>query len=71
MFIVQLNKDTWRSRCCFGVTSYKERAARFETEKGAKISLARLRRHRGDKAYPDAEVKKITWNDEARRKYYA
>lgn len=56
MFIVQLGKDTWRSRCCFGITSYPERAAQFPTERGAKISLANLRRFRGREAYPDATV---------------
>lgn len=71
MFIIQLDKNTWRSRCYFGTTSYEERAARFETEKGAKISLARLRRHSSKNAYPDAEIKAVEPCQPRREVYYA
>lgn len=56
MFIVKLGDECWRSRCCFGVTSFEERAVKFETKKGAKISLSRLRNFRGKGSYHDAEV---------------
>jgi hypothetical protein len=55
MFIVKLGDGMWRSRCCFGVTSYEDRAARFDTARGAKISLSRLRKGSA-LSYPDAEV---------------
>lgn len=57
-FIIQLDSKTWRSRP-FDVTSFKTRATKFKSMKGAKISLARLRRYTGADSYPDAIIKEL------------
>lgn len=58
-YIVKLDEGQWRSRCYFGVTSFRERAAEFDSEKGAKISLSHLRRG-NPHAYPDAKICGVT-----------
>lgn len=51
--------ECWKSGCCFGQTSYKERALLYKNEGAAKAVLTKLRKRYGAQSFPDAVIKKF------------
>jgi len=58
-YIELVPNELWKSGCCFGTTSYKERALLYKNKGATKAVLTKLRRRHDENCYPNAEIKKF------------